>query len=151
MEVKGTMGGTSEATGTLQISGRDANHLKPVGPSPRKRETLLGLEIPRYFTRPDEDPYDNRTEFLTGYDPTDSSDFFTFGVVEFTGSSSTLELSKIILGTRYRVERSNDLNVADPWSEFTNFTTATEVLGPQLTDPAATSPRWFYRIGVEPE
>jgi hypothetical protein len=99
----------------------------------------------------DNDPYNNEVEFLTGYDPTDSGDFFTLEVIEFTGASSTLELSKIIPGTRYRIERANDLKAPDPWTEFTSFTTLSEVFGHQLTDPSAASPRWFYRVGVEPE
>ena len=100
---------------------------------------------------PDNDPYDNRTEFLTGYDPTDAGDFFQLNVIELTGSSATLELSKIIPGTRYHLERSVDLEQTDPWSEFTNFTTLSEIFDHQLNDPNATGTRWFYRLGVEPE
>jgi len=100
---------------------------------------------------PDNDPYDNRIEFLTGYDPTDAGDFFQLNVIDVTGSSATLELSKIIPGTRYRIERTVDLTRTDPWSEFTNFTTLSEIFDHQLNDPSATGARWFYRVGVEPE
>jgi hypothetical protein len=100
---------------------------------------------------PDNDPYDNRTEFLTGYDPTDADDFFQLKVIELTGSSATLELSKIIPGTRYHLERSVDLEQTDPWSEFANFTTLSKIFDHQLNDPNSTGARWFYRVGVEPE
>ena len=59
---------------------------------------------------PDNDPHDNRFEFLTGYDPTNSGDFFTLEVLDLTGTTTSLQLSKIIPGTRYRIERSLDIN-----------------------------------------
>ena len=64
--------------------------------------------------------------------------FFTLEVIDLTGTTTTLELSKIIPGTRYRIERSFDLEQTDPWTEFTNFTTPAEVLDHQLPDPNAT-------------
>jgi len=100
---------------------------------------------------PDGDVHDNRFEFLTGYDPTDPSDFFTFSVVSLAGPKATLELSKIVPGTRYRIERSRDLATTDPWTEFLNLTTAAEVTNRQVTDTNASGAHWFYRIGVEEE
>jgi hypothetical protein len=100
---------------------------------------------------PDNDPDDNTVEFLTGYDPTDGNSFFTFDVIDRTGTTATLELSKIIPGTRYHIERSTNLGQADPWTEFTNFTTLSEVFDHQRIDPNATGARWFYRILVEAE
>lgn len=99
---------------------------------------------------PDDDLYNNLVEFLTGYDPTDPGDYFQLEVLNLVGSTATLQLSKIIPGTRYRIERRNDY-FSDPWTEFTNFTTLSELFDHQLTDPNAIGPRWFYRVGVEAE
>lgn len=100
---------------------------------------------------PDGDPHDNLFEFLTGYNPIVSTEFFTFKIASVTGTNATLELSKVIPGTRYRIERSSDLGQTEPWSEIMNFTTASEVLEHPITDPAADPISEFYRISVEVE
>lgn len=99
---------------------------------------------------PDFDPYDNLTEFLTGYSPVDPGAFFQLSVIEIAGSRATLELSKVVPGTRYRIERRKNL-VDDSWLELMSFTSLSELLGYKVEDPAAAGPRWFYRVGVEPE
>ncbi|MEM0966180.1 MAG: hypothetical protein AAGJ81_08550 [Verrucomicrobiota bacterium] len=97
----------------------------------------------------DNDPYDNETEFLTGYDPTDPNDFFTFAIVDRTGDTNTIELSKIIPGTRYGIEQSIDIGISDPWTSFSSFTTQTEVLDYQVLDKNATETAKFYRVRIE--
>lgn len=99
---------------------------------------------------PDFDPYDNLTEFLTGYSPVDAGAFFQLSIVDTMGSRTTLALSKVVPGTRYRIERRND-PAADPWVELMNFTTLNELFDHLVEDPNAPGPRWFYRVGVEPE
>lgn len=100
---------------------------------------------------PDMDRYNNAFELLTGYDPTDPKSFFQVRITDRTGTTSTLELSKVIPGTRYRIERSADLGQADPWTEFTDFTTPGEVFDHEVSDPNAVGTSWFYQVRVEPE
>ena len=97
---------------------------------------------------PDGDPYDNLTEFLTGYSPVDAGAFFQLSVIEIAGSTATLELSKVVPGTRYRIQRRNSPG-EEPWMELLNFTTLSELFDHQVQDPDAQGPRWFYRVGVE--
>ena len=98
---------------------------------------------------PDKDPHDNRFEFLTGYDPTDGSDFFRFRVVDRGASRVTLQLSKVIPGTRYRFERSRDLEATGFWGEFLDIASPVELLDHQEMDSSATDTIQYYRVGVE--
>lgn len=114
---------------------------------------FFGLDNPDAgpHQNPDHDFYPNLIEFLTGSDPVSSADFFRFEIASLNGPSSTLQLSKIIPGTRYRIQRSTDLGRIDPWAEVASFTTASEVSGHQVTVPTSSAVREFYRLTVEPE
>lgn len=98
---------------------------------------------------PDNDLHPNLFEFLTGYNPTDPHSYFTFDVLDVADTMSILQLSKIVPGTRYSIERSLDLGHTDPWTEFATFTTLSEIFDHQVTDPNAAGPHWFYRVAVE--
>jgi hypothetical protein len=58
---------------------------------------------------PDGDAYDNEFEYLTGYDPNDSSDFFRFAITSADSKGAVFSFSKFIPGTRYRLLRSPSL------------------------------------------
>lgn len=100
---------------------------------------------------PDQDRFNNLSEYLTGYDPTDDTDFLRLRFVNWARGVSTIELSKVVPGARYRVYVSSDAAGSDPWSEVTNFTTGVEVLDHQVEDPGSRGMENFYRVGVEAE
>jgi len=98
----------------------------------------------------DNDPFNNLGEFLTGYDPTDGNSYFTQRFVALNGTIATVELSKIIPGTQYYLERSTDLGDSDPWTPVLDITTNVEVTDHQVQDPNTTDSKQFYRVAITP-
>jgi len=97
---------------------------------------------------PDFDHFDNESEFLTGYDPTDPTDFFSFSIVARNGSTNTLELSKVIPGTVYHLQRSSDLGQLNPWMTVATIVPTVEVVDQLVEDTGASDDVWFYRIDI---
>lgn len=99
---------------------------------------------------PDGDPYDNLFEFLTGYSPVDGADFFTLRVSDKAPGFAEIELSKVIPGTRYTLERSTTL-AALSWFEVDEVTPATTETDFKIPDNSAPDQRAFYRVDVSTE
>ena len=94
----------------------------------------------------DRDGQDNTLEALAGYDPTDPLSLFTFTIDGTTGSTASLRLSKVIAGTRYRLQKSTDLGQADPFATFETLTPGVEQLDQAVADPNATDPGTYYQV-----
>lgn len=98
---------------------------------------------------PDMDPYDNEFEFLTGYDPNDGGDFFRFVMTGKAGGTASFTASKLIPGTRYTLERTEDLGLKfDPIGSATVTSESADVI---FLDKEAPVRRAFYQMAVEAE
>lgn len=100
---------------------------------------------------PDGDSQNNEFEWLTGYSPTDATEFFRFEMIGRSGSTNTLMLSKVVPGAQYAVQRSLDLGEEASWVTFVTLNPVSEVLDETVADTGASQERWFYRVDVSPE
>jgi len=100
---------------------------------------------------PDGDPHDNRFEELSGHSPVDNEDYLVFNISDRTGSTTTLYFSKVIPGTLYRIRRSIDLGIDDPFATFagSEFTVPAEASDHLVDDTGATSETLFYYLELE--
>jgi len=95
---------------------------------------------------PDHDRQNNQFEALAGYDPTDPLSFFSFAIDGKSGATADLRLSKVIAGTRYRVQRSLDFGQLDPFATFETLVPVDEQLDQVVIDPAAAESGASYRV-----
>lgn len=93
---------------------------------------------------PDGDGEDNLFEFLTGYLPNDATSLLTARHLSLTGSTATLELSRVQPGVVYQIETSSDLIT---WAPLLNLAPGF-LLEPFSQALPATGPRAFYRVKV---
>ncbi|MGJ8726740.1 MAG: hypothetical protein ACSHYB_19505 [Roseibacillus sp.] len=104
---------------------------------------------------PDGDPWDNLSEYLTGYDPTDPLSFLCFEITEID-SQVTFELSKMVPGTKYTLFESSDLGQTELWAATSETTVSVEL--PNVTTPKAEieipnmgQQNLFFRLEVSPD
>ncbi len=96
----------------------------------------------------DHDNQNNLSEYLTGYDPTESSQFFTFEITGKTSGKASFKTSKLIPGTRYELFRSQDLGRSIPWEFVSEITVPSEVVNATFDDNAAPPEGTLYRLHI---
>ena len=153
--VRGSYSGVSADTGLTVLDtdtdnfasygGDGVNDAWQVGNFGLPPNALAGPE-----ENPDQDLYNNLFESLTGTDPNHPGDFLRFLVADRTGSTATLQLSKVIPGTLYTIKRSPDLGDSVAYAPFpsSSFTNVTEQADYEVVDAAASGPRNFYVLEV---
>lgn len=95
---------------------------------------------------PDMDHQDNTFESLAGYDPTDRLSLFTLTIDGRSGSTADLRLSKVIAGTRYRIQKSTDLGQVDPFTTIETLLPGSEQLDQPVADTNATDAATYYQV-----
>lgn len=95
---------------------------------------------------PDGDARNNRFEILSGYDPTDPASVFTFSIGEVTGSSASVFLSKLIVGTRYRIQKSTSIEDPGSFDTMEMLIPASEQSEVSVSDDSATDAEFYYRV-----
>ena len=101
---------------------------------------------------PDGDSFNNLFEWITGYDPLDSGEFFKFSIVAQSGSTTTMTLSKVIAGTSYVILGSPNLEPFGNGNQPVEIATLNPVVdGVEVIvqDSGATPNDRFYRIRME--
>lgn len=95
---------------------------------------------------PDRDSDTNYFEFLTGFDPTDGSDFFRFEIVARESGAASFLINKAIPERTYTLFSGEDLeSISDP---VTSFSVPSEQLDKPIEDPSAVADRAFYRVQI---
>ncbi|MEM9081413.1 MAG: hypothetical protein AAGC74_12055 [Verrucomicrobiota bacterium] len=100
---------------------------------------------------PDGDPQDNLFEYLTGYDPNDPNDFFTFEITGRSGTTANFTASKLIPDTLYTLNRSPDLGQNNPWLPIQTISVTSETNNAPFADntaPNTPNAKAFYQIEV---
>ena len=95
---------------------------------------------------PDGDPHDNAFEFLTGFNPLDSADFFRFSITGTVGSTASFLVNKVIPGRTYRLLKGTGLD-AYPVTSATLNPSLPE-LDVTVEDTAFSDPKSFYIMEV---
>ncbi len=98
------------------------------------------------FANPDGDPDNNLMEYLTGFDPTDGNQWFQLVIVDCDGSTSTLQMNKVIPGRRYTVQAGTDLTGFT--ETVTSLSTPVEELDMLVEDTGYSGQKKFYRVDV---
>ena len=123
------------------------NHKSPIAPLSTRDPRPHGPHgVIRPSSNPDRDPDDNWIEFLTGFDPTDPSQWFQLTIINKTGSEATLQLNKVIPNRTYTIQAGTDL---------LSFPDTVDTLNPSIqefditvTDTNATEQKLFYRVEI---
>lgn len=100
---------------------------------------------------PDKDLHANFLEWASGHDPTDSMSFLRFRILSKVGTDARFQLSKTIPGTTYAVERMDGLEAGALRVDVAGFTATGDATDVELADPAALTPKGFYRLRLERE
>lgn len=98
---------------------------------------------------PDKDGQGNAFEFLGGYSPTDSGDFFTIRV-DVDESSTTITPSRLIPTTLYTLERNSQSLDPAGWTSAGVHTVESTQEEIEITLPETPSGDMFFRFKLEP-
>ena len=97
---------------------------------------------------PDGDQQNNHFEFLADYAPDDGASLLGFQIVSIVDETVTIELSKVVAGTRYTLIGSSDLNTGDPWSEVAAPISGLDQFNFRFQHQGVT--RHFYKLVLTP-